>query len=146
MANIQAKDLTKEAPRSPKVKLGGMMILARAIDKGRATINGTNGEYNFDCPVDNQLFGFLNIKGEDFKAYLAEGHTDDEVVTWVKANGAKKIDVEIEAWNKEMESDNCSTKPPEKKAWLEGENKRLGLDKDGTLFDFLEADDKASFK
>ena len=146
MANIQAKDLTKEAPRSPKVKLGGMMILARAIDKGRATINGTNGLYNFDCPLDNRLFGFLGIKGADMKAYMAEGHTDEEITAWVKANGVKKTDAEIEQWNKEMESDNYSTKPPEKKAWLEGENKRLGLDKDGTLFDFLEADDKDSFK
>jgi len=146
MANIQAKDLMKEAPRSPKVKLGGMMILGRCIDKGRATINGTNGLYNFDCPLDNRLLGFLNVKGSDLKAYIAEGHTDEEIAAWVKENGTKKTDAEVEVWNKEMEADNYSTKPPEKKAWLEGENKRLGLDTDGTLFDFLEADDKASFK
>lgn len=144
MANIQAKDLTKEAPRSPKVKLGGMMVLARAIDKGRATINGTNGEYNFDCPLDNSLLGFVGIKGSDLKAYIAEGHTDDEIAAWVRSN-TKKTDAEIEEWNKKVESNNYSDKP-DKKGWLEGENARLGLDKDGTLFDFLEADDKASFK
>jgi hypothetical protein len=39
-----AKDLTREPPRSPRVRLGGYVIMARMIDKGRATINGTNGE------------------------------------------------------------------------------------------------------
>ena len=33
------KDLTKEAPRSPKTKLGGFVILARTIDKCRALLD-----------------------------------------------------------------------------------------------------------
>lgn len=145
MKNTMTKDLTKEAPRSPHVKIGGFCILGRTIDKCRATIAGKNGEYHFDCPLDNQLFGFMGIKGADFKAYVAEGHTDDEISAWVRANGAKKTDTEIEAWNEKVSSNNYA-ELPEKKPWLEGENIRLGLDKDGTLFDFLDADDKASFK
>jgi len=51
-----AKDLTKEPARSPRTRIGGYALLARMADKGRATLNGTAGEYPFDCPLDNMLF------------------------------------------------------------------------------------------
>ena len=35
---IHAPDLTKQPPRSPRVRLGGYVILPRCLDKGRATI------------------------------------------------------------------------------------------------------------
>src|ERR1043166_4276317 len=53
-----AKDLAHEAPRSPRQRLGGYAIMARMIDKGRATIAGNAGEYHFNCPVDQMLFAF----------------------------------------------------------------------------------------
>jgi hypothetical protein len=88
----------------------------------------------------------MDIKGSDFKAFVAEGHSDDEIADWVKKEGQSKTAAEIAEWNKAVSTNNYSGQPAEKKAWLEGENKRLGLDKDGTLFDYLDADDKASFK
>ena len=139
-------DLTQESPRSPRLLVGGFAILGRTIDKCRALIWGKIGEYHFDCPLDNQLFTFMGVKGGDFKAYVAEGHSDEEITNWVKKNGAKKTETEIAGWNEMVSANNYSSQPREKKAWLEGENNRLGLDKDGTLFDFLDADDKASFK
>ena len=36
-----AKDLTKEAPRSPSKRVGNYVILGRTLDKGRAVIAGT---------------------------------------------------------------------------------------------------------
>lgn len=142
---ITAKDLTKEAPRSPRPTLGGFAILGRTIDKCRATIAGTVGEYHFDCPLDNQLFGFKGIQGSDFKAYVAEGHSDDEIVAWVKSHGQPKTAAEIAEWNKKVTENNYADKP-DKKSWLEGENARVGLPKDATLFEYLDADDKATFK
>jgi hypothetical protein len=142
---ITAKDLTKEAPRSPKIILGGYAILSRTIDKCRAAIAGTVGEYHFDCPLDNQLFGFKGIKGDGFKAYVAEGHSDDEILAWVNAQGTPKTPDEIAAWSKKVAANNYAD-APDKKGWLVGENTRLGLDKDATLFDMLAADDIASFK
>ena len=147
MADIikTGKDLTKMPPRSAHEQIGGFNIIARTIDKCRASLWGNLGEYHFDCPLDNQLFGFKGLKGSDFKAFVAEGHTDDEIADWVMKNGTPKTAEEIEAWNKKVTSNNYS-EMPDKKPWLEGENKRLGLDKDATLFDMLDADDKASFK
>jgi hypothetical protein len=143
--NTKGKDLSKMAPRSPHIIIGGYAILARTIDKCRADISGTKGEYHFDCPLDNQLFGFKGIKGADFKAFVIQGKTDDEILVWVNSNGTPKTAAEIAAWSAMVAANNYSSMP-EKKPWLEGENARLGLDKDGTLFDFLDADDKASFK
>lgn len=140
------KDLTKEAPRSPYEKIAGFVILARAIDKGRAKLFGNIGEYNFDCPLDNALFGWKGVKGSELEKFIAEGHSDEEIGQWVRANGFKKTDAEIETWNEEMENDNYDEKPLGKKQWLSGECVRLGLDKDATLFDYLVEDDRVSFK
>lgn len=60
-----APDLTRRPPRSPHCRLGGYVTLARLLDKGRATIAGTNGEYNYDAPVDQHLKDFLGL---DFAA------------------------------------------------------------------------------
>jgi Domain of unknown function (DUF5069) len=38
-------DLTERPLRSFRVRLGGFVILARMIDKGRATLSKKNGEY-----------------------------------------------------------------------------------------------------
>lgn len=142
---VAVKDLTKEAPRSPHERVGGFAIIARAIDKCHATIAGKNGEYHFDCPLDKSLFDFKGVKGEDFKKVVETGASDSELAEWLKMNGTPKTDAEIKAWSDMVSSDNYSSKAKEKKAWLEVENSRLGLDKDGTLFDYLDADDKASY-
>lgn len=146
-AKTSGRDLTKEAPRSPHEKIEGFVILARAIDKCRAELWGNPGEYHFNCPLDKYLFSFKGIKGEDFKKFVETGASDTEIGEWVKKNGVPKTDVEIKRWSDKMSKDNYSNNPdPENKPWLEGENLRLRLPKDGTLFDMLDADDKASFK
>jgi hypothetical protein len=143
---MTSKDLTKEAPRSPYEKIGGYAILARAIDKGRATIAGTNGEYSFDCPVDNMLLSFIGLKGEDLKKVLADGASDQEVLEWVKKNGTPHTDAEIEKWSESFRSDYTYSTDPAKKGWFHGECERLKLDPmKTTLFDYLEVDDKVTF-
>lgn len=144
--SIPAKDLTKEAPRSPRTRVGGYDILGRTIDKGRADIAGTIGDYHFDCPLDNMLFGFKGVKGADVRKLLEEGQSDEQVAAWITSNGEKKSEADIAAWNAKMESNNPYN-DPEKKEWFVGVCKEVGIDPaKSTLFDFLEADDKASFK
>ncbi len=79
---IHAPDLTKQAPRSPRVRLGGYVILARMLDKGRAVLAGKNGEYKFACPLDQQFLGFSGIDAEALKQQLAAGKGDGEVLVW----------------------------------------------------------------
>jgi hypothetical protein len=141
----QAKDLTREPPRSPRLRLGGYAIMARMIDKGRAVINGTGGEYHFDCPVDNMLFSFKGVKGDEVRQVLASGASDDEVLKWFNSHGTPKTDSEIKAWSAGAEALNYNDNA-EKREWFQGECKRLGLDPaKTTLFAYLEADDRQSF-
>lgn len=143
---LEYKDLTKEAPRSPRERLGGYILLARAIDKGRATLAGKNGEYHFDCPLDNYLFGFKEVKGADVKALLEKGATDEEIVAWFNTNGAARTPEEIAAFGQHVEG----YRPyddPEKRDWFVGEATKSGLDPAKvTLFDWLEVDDKQSYQ
>ena len=142
----EGKDLTKVAPRSPKKHIGGFVIIARTIDKCRALLWGNIGEYHFDCPLDNMLFGFKGIKGDDFKAFVEQGSTDEEIAEWVKANGTPKTDEEIKVWSDTVDPMYAQNPDEGKAKWFRGECERLGLDADtSTLFDMLDADDKASF-
>jgi hypothetical protein len=144
MDKVQTKDLTKESPRSPKVRLGGYAILGRTLDKCRAFIAGTIGEYHFDCPLDNMFFSFKGIKGDDFKAEVAKGRSDDQMVEWVNTHGIKKTPEAIKAWSNEVDKTNPSN-DPEKRDWFEEQVKQYGLDPTKTtLFEWLEVDDKAS--
>ena len=56
-------DLTHEVPRSPYEKLGGIVFLPRSIDKGRADLAGTLGEYVARTGRSERLFEFLGVSG-----------------------------------------------------------------------------------
>lgn len=98
--NIQAPDLTKRPPRSPRVRLGGYAILPRMLDKGRAMIAGTAGEYKYACPLDQQFLTFADVDPEGIRQQLAAGKGDGEVLEWiVKNQKAKRTEAEITAWS-----------------------------------------------
>ena len=143
---VKGKDLTKEAPRSPKARVGGYVILGRTLDKCRALLAGDIGEYHFDCPLDNMLFGWKGIEGDDFKAEVAQGKSDDEMVKWVDAHGTPKTEEEKAAWCETMLASN-PYENPEKREWYVDSVKPLGLDAATTpLFEWLEKDDEASYQ
>jgi hypothetical protein len=140
------KNLTKEAPRSPRHRLGPYALLARMIDKGRADLAGQAGEYHFACPLDQMLCGFKGVQADEVKKLLASGATDEQVVAWFTSHGTPKTTEEIEAWSAGIEAyrpyDN-----PEKKDWFAGECAKLGIKpENSTLVDYLETDDAATFK
>ncbi len=142
----QAKDLSKEAPTSPRVRTSGYAALARLADKGRADIAGTIGDYNFDCPLDRVLFEFAGVSGADVRKQLENGASNEELVVWMDDNGNRKTEAEKNAWSDELEA-SSPYNDPEKKEWFIGACKDTGLDPTtATLFDLLEADDKASYQ
>jgi len=143
---VVGKDLTKEAPRSPRIRVGGYAILGRTLDKCRALIAGDIGEYHFDCPLDNTLFGFKGVKGDDFKAQIENGASDQEMVEWLNRNGEKKTPEEIKRWCEKVEVDSLYN-DPEKRDFFSEETKKLGLDPaKTTTFEWLELDDKVSYE
>ena len=58
---LSAPDLTQRPPRSPRTRLGGYVLLPRMLDKGRATLAGTNGEYHYNCPLDQHVIKFIGF-------------------------------------------------------------------------------------
>lgn len=101
---IQTPDLTKQPPRSPRVRLGGYVILPRCLDKGRASLAGKNGEYHFACPLDKRFLDFAGINPEALKKELAVGKGDGEMLEWVMSNAKNKhSSPEIAAWSAEQE-------------------------------------------
>jgi hypothetical protein len=143
---IIARDLTKQAPHSPRERFGGFVIAGRAVDKCRASLAGTLGEYHYDCPLDNMLFSFKGITGEQFKTAVQAAVSYEDVGAWLQANGTKKTPVEIKSWSDETEAGSMM-KNPEKRGYFIQDCSRLMLNPEtNTTFDWLEADDRASFR
>ena len=87
---LKNPDLTKHPPRSPRVRMGGYVILARMLDKGRATIAGKNGEYKYACPLDQRFLQFTGIDPDELRKQLKAGKSDGEILGWITANSSTK--------------------------------------------------------
>ena len=141
---ITGKDLTKEAPAVRGFALAVTQFFGRTIDKCRALVAGNIGEYHFDCPLDNMLFGPKGLKGDDFKAQVEQAASDQKIVEWLNQNGEKKTPEEIERWADEVEGSSLYNHP-EKRDFFSEEVKKLGLDPaKTTTFQWLEVDDRVS--
>ena len=139
------RDLTRQAPHSPRERVAGFAIASRTVDKCRASLAGKLGEYHYDCPLDNKLFSFKGINGAQFKAAVQAALNYEDVGTWLQANGTKKTPLEIKTWSDEMEA-GSPIQNPEKRAFFIENCTKLGLNPEkSTTFDWLEADDRASF-
>ncbi len=91
-------DLTKSFPRSPRDKLGGIVWLPRLIDKARADLAGTLGEYKFNCPLDQGFFKFFGIEAGAFKEAVKAAPDDNAVLKWVISN-TSRTPPEIDEFN-----------------------------------------------
>jgi hypothetical protein len=137
--------VSESPPRSLCQRIGGCAVLARMADKGRATLNGTAGEYHFNWPLDNMLFSFKGVQAEDVKNQLASGVTDEQVAAWFDANGIPKAADEMKAWSDSVEAMQ-PYQNPEQREWFASECTRLGLDPVKSRFcDYLDTDDRVSF-
>lgn len=118
--SIQALDLKSEFPRSPRALLAGYIIAARTLDKCRAVIAGTNGDYHFDCPLDNVFFGFTGISASQFKDFVATGADDDAVAKWIEEKATNRPRIEVIRWNNEWRYKRISELADPLQEFLEG--------------------------
>jgi len=74
-------DLSNSAPRTPYDTLGGIVFLPRAIDKMRAHIAGTKGDYNSRLGTSERMLRYLfGITGDDFEQIVREQPSDEGVL------------------------------------------------------------------
>ena len=143
---LQAPDLTKRPPRSPRVRLGGYVLLPRILDKCRAVLAGANGEYNYDCPMDQQFLGFAGLDPKALKAEVAKGKSDGEILAWVQAKAKpRRTEAEIAAWSAHQEQ--RAPSDVESREFFHDEHKRIAPKREDvvTWFDYLDLDDYVSF-
>jgi len=143
---LHAPDLTLRPPRSPRVRLGGYVILPRCLDKARATLAGTNGEYSFDCPLDQHFLRFAGIKAAELKKQIALGKGDEDILKWINQHSKTKPAAwEIVQWSAHQEQRVAGDLETRKyfNTYLE----RLSRTRDDifTWFDVLDLDDYVSF-
>ncbi len=95
-------DLRTSFPRSMKVTLEGYVHLARMIDKCRALLAGTEGEYIYPCPMDERLMEFAGITAEQFTAAVKTNPTDEGVAAWFQQTVTPHRPAELEGWNQTL--------------------------------------------
>jgi hypothetical protein len=139
-------DLTQRPPRSPRSRLGGFVILPRMLDKGRATIAGTPGEYQYACPLDQRFLDFAGIDADALEEQLTEGKGDGEILAWVLENSkAKPDEIAVAAW-----SHHCEQRVPadiESRQFFNEMQSKIAPKREDivTWFDMLDLDDYVSF-
>ncbi|MCX6938347.1 MAG: DUF5069 domain-containing protein [Verrucomicrobia bacterium] len=139
-------DLTVRPPRSPRVRLGGFVILPRLLDKARAHLAGKQGEYIFNSGLDKRFFSFVKITPDAFLEQVATGAGDGALLAWIAANSEHQpSDWEIAQWSAfQGEKTPGTLKAREhyakQHAALAPERTDLA-----TGFDFLDLDDHVTF-
>ncbi|MCE9520653.1 MAG: DUF5069 domain-containing protein [Verrucomicrobia bacterium] len=146
MIFMNAPNLTQHPPRSPRVRLGGYTILPRLLDKARAVIAGTAGEYKYDNPNDGHFFRFTGLNPDALMEQVKTGAGDWEMLLWVNTNAPlKRTALEINQWSDWTET--VSFNDVEMREWFTDQIKRLNPAREdlrGT-FDYLDLDDYVSF-
>ena len=140
-------DLTQRPPRSFRVRLGNYVVLARMLDKGRATLAEKNGEYIYNSPTDQRLVQFLGFDPDALLKELATRKGDGEILEWVQAHSkTPRSPWEIEAWSAYMDK-RAPDSDAETPAFFAEQLGRLSKTREDikTFFEFGELDDYVSF-
>ena len=90
-------------PRSGREMLGGIVFLPRTIDKMRAYINGTVGDYNVGQThrgLSDHTYALFGVTVAQFEQAVRENPTDEGVLEWLYRHGKRPTPQEIEAYNR----------------------------------------------
>lgn len=144
--NYSAPDLTRHPPRSPRTRLGGFVHLPRLIDKARAVVAGTNGDFHYNCPMDQRFWAFTGIKPAPFMKQVKAGKTDAELLAYVMANAKpKRGPSEIKAWSAWYEQQTPDN--PDSRGFFNDVHRKNAAHRHDieTWFDWLELDDYVTY-
>jgi hypothetical protein len=114
------------------------------LDKARATLSATQGEYKYANPLDRIFLDFTGIAPETFLDKVKTGAGDGEVLAWVLEQSGRAPH-EVAAWSEWAAT--VALNGVEDRNWFTGEIERLGPARTdiNTLFDYLDLDDHVTF-
>ena len=108
-----AKDLTRECPRGPFDTLGGYPWLPRLVDKVRAMLAGTLGDYvPFPCPADQRFLTAVGITPAAMRDRLQAGAGDAEVLAWVTRQASPETEARLRAFRDYLEAPSRPEREP----------------------------------
>lgn len=138
---MESLDLRSAPPRSPYRELGGLLMLARTIDKVRATFPGGDlADYQIDG-FSRRLWKLLGVDQADFEAAVKAAKTDADVVAWVHAHSDGAMYPEI---NEKLTARTIGDRIDDPE-FVAKYPVASTMPHDATLFDMLDLDDKASY-
>lgn len=140
-----AVDLSRHPPRSPyDTSAGGIAGLARTIDKGRANLSDTLGEYWYgrDSLIDRRIMKFLGVTVAAFDEILRDSATDADVLERI---GGGKSESEVSDFNDTL----TRLGPKGEKGWAWFRNEIAQLDPVrtdcATYFELMQLSDQITF-
>src|SRR5271166_3812657 len=100
-------DLTKEIPRSPNDRLLGIPMLPRTIDKARAALAGTLGEYvyGYESSFDKSLLDFLGLTPGQFLDGVRSSPDDAAMLRWLQSRVPDLTPARIDTFAKVFTND-----------------------------------------
>ena len=141
-------DLARRAPRRPyDASVGGIIHLARLIDKARAVNGNSLGEYWYgeDSGIDRKLLAFLGISAQKFADAMKSHPTDTGVLDWLNTKSTK-TETEIKDYNEEVLNMGPTTEGQRiflKKVVTKLDSCRTDIE---TFFDMMVLEDEKSFE
>jgi len=144
MLKLATPDLTQHPPRSPRVQLGGYVHLPRLLDKARATIAGKNGEYRYNCALDQHFFNFTGIDQKKLLAEVRKGRSDSQMLAWLRRR-TTRLPSEVASWSLWMRTH--APGGPDGHGWFSESIRASAAARDDIFgfFDLLDMDDYVSF-
>lgn len=138
-------DLTAAPPRSPRVELDGLCMLARSIDKMRAQLPGGDpGTYATNRGLTKMLLEMLGVTHDQFRSLVETAQSDDDVVQWFRAHADTSRYAEI---NDRLSRWTLADNPPERWEFIDSlyPNRPAVPREEVNVFELLEADDRECF-
>ena len=142
---MEPLDLTLAPPRSPHESLGGLVMLARTIDKLRAELPGGNrGDYQSIRGLTILQLELLGIARDELLNVVAGAASEDDVVQWVHAHSDE---LGYAAINERLSRYTLADNPPERWEFVDTlYPNRPKLPRDQVnVFDMLVQDDRDCF-
>jgi hypothetical protein len=141
---MDALDLTKRPPRSPRELLPGLDLLmaARTVDKLRATLPGGNiGEYQI-TGFSSSLLNSLGIVEAALRTAIARAESDAEIAGWIRDHSDPNRYAEINAKFEGLKIAERLNDP----TFVERYPLARSLSPEASRLDLLAADDAEAFK
>lgn len=122
------------------------MILPRLLDKCRAVLNKTNGDYSYACPLDQRFLTFVGVDPAALKEEVKNGLGDGEILDWIHAHAQNpRNELEISAWS--LFQEKRAPASMEEREFFNKLQKAAAPNRSDlvTFFDLLDLDDFVTF-